>query len=186
MPFARQMSSNFDYRIKGSAGSSPNRCDREKRPAPPRDVIADRLRKALRVHSEAVVHANPMHVRLPDSSGNCGLFRRQMRMFRNVDSQFAGRADCATLWFDPLPGRHHRVQHRGRGRVENHAEPTAWQTEPVEHPGRHDLFQFRRRRAAFPEHRVDVQCRREQLSSGFRGPRTRLRSRRENADGSSG
>jgi hypothetical protein len=38
--------SNFDYRIKGSPGSSPNRCDREKRPAPPRDVIADRLRKA--------------------------------------------------------------------------------------------------------------------------------------------
>jgi hypothetical protein len=79
--------SNFDYRIKGSAGSSPNRCDREKRSVPPRDVIADRLRKALRVHSEAGVHANPTYVRLPDSSGNCGLFHRQMRMFRNVIRQ---------------------------------------------------------------------------------------------------
>src|SRR5438132_805238 len=92
---------NFDHRIDGTAGSGPDCGGSEERPVSALHIVADRPRKALRVHSETGVDANPPHVSLSDPSGDRGFFHRRVSMLRNIGCQFAGRADVATPRFDP-------------------------------------------------------------------------------------
>ena len=126
------------------------------------------LGEPRRLHPEFGVRGNPRQRVVSETEQDDRLVDRRVRVLAAVDANAAqpvasGEPGPAHVRHRRLARRGQRVQRRDRGRVVDDAVERVGKPDQPPQPAERDLFQLGRRRRRPPQHRLLVECRRQEL-----------------------